>query len=186
MRMTLDRRLAEALEGASLTLRARGDYEEALRYAKRLLALDPLNESAHRLLMRIYSRSGDRSAAIRQFKECERILAQELAVSPVEETVMLFDAVMGNGHHVARQLPPDAALPAFGLVETLPLIGRDSERSRLISSIDSRNAGGRVVVIEGEAGIGKTRLLEDLLESARSMAMTTIVARCYEGEADVA
>lgn len=65
----------------------------AIGYAKRWLELDPLHEPAHRALMRIHARAGDRVAAVRQFHECKRILDRELGVSPLAETLTLACAI---------------------------------------------------------------------------------------------
>jgi DNA-binding SARP family transcriptional activator len=65
----------------------------AIPYAKRWLDLDTLHEPAHRALMRIHARAGDRVAALRQFHECERILDRELGVAPLAETVNLARAI---------------------------------------------------------------------------------------------
>ncbi len=70
-----------------------GDFSRALGHVKRRLALDPLHEPAHRDLMRLYARSGDRSAALRQYHEAMRLLDQELGVAPAAETRALHDAI---------------------------------------------------------------------------------------------
>ena len=64
-------------------------FDRGIAIAERLLALDPLLESAHRSLIRLYLRSGRREAAARQFQECARILSQELGIAPAEETQQL-------------------------------------------------------------------------------------------------
>ena len=76
------------------------EYERGIEYARRWLALDPLHEPAHRQLMQLYSRSGQQSAAIRQYQECVRILQEELGVEPEKETIELYEAIK------ARQLTP--------------------------------------------------------------------------------
>jgi len=70
-----------------------GKLAEAIGHAKRRLATDPLHEPAHRDLMRLYIKSGDRSAALRQYREAARLLDQELGVAPVDETRALRDAI---------------------------------------------------------------------------------------------
>ncbi len=179
------RELAAALEGASRTLAAQGDLDGATAFAERLLALDSLNETAHQLLMRIYSQAGDRPAAIRQYKECLRLLHEELAVAPVEETVRLFESI-ANGDGVSSQISPSATRPVSPSSSQLPLVGREAEWETLASVFDRISAGPEVVVVEGEAGIGKTRLLEDLLELARARGAVILSSRCYEGEANLA
>jgi DNA-binding SARP family transcriptional activator len=85
----LQQELAAVLE----RLASSEEPRRAIPYAKRWLDLDPLHEPAHRALMRIHSRAGDRGAALRQFHECERILDRELGVAPLAETVILARAI---------------------------------------------------------------------------------------------
>jgi tetratricopeptide (TPR) repeat protein len=70
-----------------------GDLLAALTHAKRRLALDPLHEPVHRDLMRLYARSGDRAAALRQYRELTLLLDKELGVAPIGETRALHDAI---------------------------------------------------------------------------------------------
>jgi DNA-binding SARP family transcriptional activator len=86
---SLRRELAGVLE----KLASSEEPRRAIAYAKRWLELDPLHEPAHRALMRIHARAGDRVAAVRQFHECERILDSELGVAPLAETAMLARAI---------------------------------------------------------------------------------------------
>ena len=85
--------LRQELAGALERLASSEEPRRAIAYAKRWLELDPLHEPAHRALMRIHARAGDRVAALRQFHECERILDRELGVAPLAETVMLARAI---------------------------------------------------------------------------------------------
>jgi predicted ATPase/DNA-binding SARP family transcriptional activator len=94
-------RVANALETLVAHHGHPDGYDEALRFARRLLALEPWREGAHRQLMRLYAWSGERAAALRQYAECERVLQQELGVRPDEETTLLYQAI-----HEGRELPP--------------------------------------------------------------------------------
>jgi ABC-type oligopeptide transport system substrate-binding subunit/DNA-binding SARP family transcriptional activator len=98
---SLRQELASALERLVRGHSTLGEYETAIPYARRWLALDPLHEPAHRCLMQLYAWSGQRSAALRQHGECERILGEELGVSPEEETTQLYKAIKAK-----RDLPP--------------------------------------------------------------------------------
>ena len=69
---------------------------------------------------------------------------------------------------------------------SLPLVGRSAEWAALIRAYERHGAGGYFVALEGEAGIGKTRLAEEFLAQVRAQGATTITVRCYEGEANVA
>lgn len=69
------------------------EYEVAIDFARRWLALDQLNEEAHRWLMKLYSWSGNHVAALRQYRDCELLLKRELGISPDEETLELYNAI---------------------------------------------------------------------------------------------
>lgn len=79
---------------------ARGTVAQAVEYGRRWLALDTLHEPAHRRLMKLYAWTGQRSAALRQYEECARLLEEELGVEPDPETTALYETIL------ARQLPP--------------------------------------------------------------------------------
>jgi DNA-binding SARP family transcriptional activator len=82
----LQRELASALRRLVELLVAEGEFEQAIPRARRWLELDPLHEPAHRELIRLYAWSGERAAALEQYRTCVRTLSQELGVPPVEET----------------------------------------------------------------------------------------------------
>ncbi|HKQ02042.1 MAG TPA: BTAD domain-containing putative transcriptional regulator, partial [Actinomycetes bacterium] len=83
----LRRELAGTLERLATAQIGQHHWDDAVDAARRWLALDPLHEPAHRQLMRIYTWSGRRGAALRQFQACQRVLEEELGVEPLEETV---------------------------------------------------------------------------------------------------
>jgi DNA-binding SARP family transcriptional activator len=85
--------LRRELSGVLERLASSEEPRRAIGYAKRWLDLDPLHEPAHRALMRIHARAGDRVAALRQFHECERILDRDLGVAPLAATVTLARAI---------------------------------------------------------------------------------------------
>ena len=70
-----------------------GNFESAIMYAQKWLALDRLNESAHRLLMQLYAWNGQQSAALHQYRECVQVLDRELGVGPLESTTRLYHAI---------------------------------------------------------------------------------------------
>ncbi len=196
---SLRRELAGALERLARGRGALGEWEAAVAHARRWLSLDVLHEPAHRMLMTLYAFSDERAAALRQYRECVRILDQELSVAPLEETTLLYRAIQEN------DLPPPPILSehepaALRATESPPaqtpaavprspdnlLVGRGPEWEALLGAYASIGEGGRAVVIEGEAGIGKTRLAEEFLAHVRERGATTIVARCYAGEKNLA
>ena len=161
---------------------AAGDAAGALVQAHRWLELDQLNEPAHRALIRLHARTGDRAAALAQYRECVRTLARELGVPPLEETTRLYEAISEG------TLEPPAAPPVPTPAEprTAPLIGRDADWRALLELWSGIGSAGRVALIEGEAGIGKTRLAEELLAHARAQGAAVLAGRAYEDEAGIA
>ena len=106
----LGRELGNALGRLVRGLTERGAYADAVGHAQRWLALDPLHEPAHRELIRLYALSGDRAAALAQYRDCVRTLSQELGVPPVDETAALFELV-SEGKLVAPPPPPPRPPP---------------------------------------------------------------------------
>ncbi len=178
---TLQRELGSALGKLVRALSEAGHYGKGIRYAQRWLALDPLHEPAHRALIRLYALDGDRAAALAQYRDCVRTLSQELGVPPVDETAALFEQV-SEGTLTAPVAPRVAAAPAAVVAPPgeLPLVGRATELAMLSSAVAGAVIDGRVVVVEGEAGIGKSRLARELLATVGGVVLT---ARCHEDEA---
>jgi DNA-binding SARP family transcriptional activator len=86
----LRRDFSEVLEKLVKALSDHGEFDQAIAYAQRWLAMDSLHEPAHRRLMQLYAWSGRRNAALRQYHTCVQILKEELSVPPLDETTQLF------------------------------------------------------------------------------------------------
>lgn len=156
-RRRLRHALVELADGAE---RAR-DWPDALGHAQELLALEPLSEEAHRRIMRLHYLAGDRAAALLAFDRCESVLKDEVGARPSAETLALLATV--EQAEAARAVAADGAalvLPARApaAVQRPPrLIGREAERRALHAAWRD----GRRVVVSGEGGLGKTRLVTD-------------------------
>ena len=72
---------------------ARGQYDQAIEFARRWLALDPLEEGVHRQLMRLHGLAGQPSEALRQYERCRSALERELGEKPEEETEQLREQI---------------------------------------------------------------------------------------------
>ena len=191
------RDLAAALERLARSQLAGGHWDRAIAAGRRWLDLDPLHEPAHRLLMTVYASASEEAAAVRQYRECVRILEAELGVAPLEETTSLYEAIRTG---VLRQTPA-AALP--GATDASPsgpadrpeeftaqagegpMVGRAAELQRLLDAARAIDADGRVLVIEGEPGIGKTRLARALVAQLATDGAVALEARAYGGEAAI-
>jgi DNA-binding SARP family transcriptional activator len=166
----LRRELAGALERLVRWHTAQREFESAAAYARRWLALDPLNEPAHSELMQLYAWSGQRPAALRQYRECVQVLQDQLGVSPQETTTQLYQAIReGRGPlPPAPDRRPDfpARLPPFlegeERVQRPVFVAREFELAQLDRYLDGALAGrARVVFVTGDAGTGKTALIQE-------------------------
>ena len=184
----LHRELTTALATVTREREEAGELDAALDTARRWVNTDPLHEPAHGALIRLYAATGDRAAALGQYRACVRTLSQELGVPPLSETKALYEAVnrgtyvMPSGAGTARartpkgpDRPPDP-----------PLVGRAEALDTARAVYDAVGADGRILLVEGEAGIGKTRFAEELLASVRRRGGRVVVGRAYEGEAGLA
>lgn len=191
---TLRRELETALETLVGRAMARNAWEQALALAHRRLALDPLREDAHCQLMRIYAAQGQPNAALRQYRECVRILEEELGVAPLAETTALYRAVQENRlpapAATAEPPPPPAqeapSPTAPSSVAGLPLVGRAAELTQIERLYRQIGPQGRLLALVGEAGAGKTRLAEQVVAWAQQQGAAVLAARCYEGEHNLA
>jgi DNA-binding SARP family transcriptional activator len=154
------------------------DYEAALSYAQTFLQHDPLKESAYRHLMRLHALRGSRSQVARLFQDCILTLERELGVEPSATTCKLYEQFLQ-----LSQRPP----PVCGGHNNLPLVGREREWQYLLARWREAAAGNPgMTLLLGEAGIGKTRLLEEFHEWAYRQGITVAYARCYAAQGRLA
>lgn len=116
--------------------RDRGEWTEAVRRAREILALDPLREHVHRALIEALHAMGDRPSAIRQFHLCRRLLDEELDVDPMPETRALHRRILDSGEQAGRApgVPPGSPRAMMaqvdGLLEELYEVAGRLERAR--------------------------------------------------------
>lgn len=139
---------------------ARLEYDAAIGYARRYLTTDELAEDVHRRLIALYAAAGNRSAALRQFERCAAILERELGVRPLPETRVVYEsALRDRGPAVPSGAPSLTWTTLPGL--DVPLVGREEAYRHLSQALSEAQDGrGQVVLISGEPGIGKSRLME--------------------------
>ncbi|MDQ3105606.1 MAG: AAA family ATPase [Actinomycetota bacterium] len=180
----LRRELTGTLSDLASAQEAAGDQIGALRTVQQWLSLDGLHEPAHRALIRLYAATGDRAAALVQYRECVRTLSRELGVSPLTETTQLYEAINRGSY---RQPPQVPRTPAVALEPPWsPFVGRGDALRALHAQYECLGTDGRVVLVEGEAGIGKTRLVEELLATLRGDGARVLAGRAYEDETGLA
>ncbi|MFQ5690184.1 MAG: AAA family ATPase, partial [Gemmatimonadota bacterium] len=156
-----------------------GQWGEMCLTALRLVKLDPLDEGAHRSLMRALWLHGDQQSALKHYAEVRSFLVKELPTGPSAETLELVERIKSSRPRASRPLQPGD--------QRLPLVGRASEFEKLRTEVRQiRSKRGRILVLRGEAGIGKTRLLEEMAKIAPVEGIAHFRSRCYPAEANVA
>jgi DNA-binding SARP family transcriptional activator/tetratricopeptide (TPR) repeat protein len=157
--------LAETLAARSAAAERDGDAADAARWSRLRCELDPLNEAAHADLIRQLAAAGDRAGALVAGREATDRLRAELSVGPGPS----LRAALAE----ARGPVAASTAPSMG---SRPLYGRAAELRTLMAAWTAARAGhGRVVLITGEAGIGKTRLVAELARRAENAGARTAI-----------
>ena len=124
--------------------RRQGDYARALAFARRLLALDTWQESAHQQVMALLAHSGDFNGALAQYETCRHLLADHLGVEPMPATTALYRRIQAARTRPRHNLPD----------QPTPFIGRETE----LTAVTDLLARHRLITIMAPGGMGKTRL----------------------------
>jgi DNA-binding SARP family transcriptional activator/tetratricopeptide (TPR) repeat protein len=169
---------------AALTERLAGAPADALSYARARVAVDPLAEAAHIAVMQLLATLGRPRDAIKQYESCRRILDSQLGRKPSAE---LEAARMALGQDPAPKvsLVPAAPEPArVARHARSPLVGRTAERAKLVELVGEAAQGtcARVLLVTGEPGIGKTRLLQEAADQTLARGGVALVGRAFEAE----
>lgn len=162
--------------------KANGAYEEALAYARRLTHHDSLNEEAHQEVMRLCFLLGRTSEAVQQFERCRSVLAEEMGTEPSEPTIELYQRIVKQRRSGVRPLGGGERAVLLGSRSEVPFVGREDERRSLVDSLERVLAGpGGVVLVEGEPGVGKTRLALEAADDAQWRGFEVSWGRCTPG-----
>ena len=177
------RMLVKGLSQLSAALAAEQEYAKAVEALERALASNPLQEDLQREVIRLVYLAGDRPGAIRRYDELRRLLDEQMGVPPMHETRSLYDAILldrlvdpapaaslarqpeqGRSHQLptAPQPTPPGELPFSGRGNELGLLRNASLEAKLI-------------LIQGEPGIGKTRLAEEFSRSQASQSAVWVL-----------
>jgi DNA-binding SARP family transcriptional activator len=160
-RQALERLYLDALAALIEEHSSCQDYDAAIACARSYLAVDELAEDIHRRLIELLGAAGDRASALRQFEHCTAILERELGVGPLPETQAVYQAIL------TTQPLPTAVPDSTPTWATLPsvrasLVGRRAALQELDGAFRQAKAGrGGMVLISGELGIGKSRLMQE-------------------------
>ncbi len=151
-----------------------GRMDEAIYWAERALEIFPVHEPLYRTLMRLYRETGNRARALETYARCKRILREELDASPMPETERLYQEILAETSHqnVVPSLPVTAPAPAPDSYNVAPrprvhtpvappLIGREEDLQWLDTIVAKAAPAGALILVDGEIGIGKTRLFTE-------------------------
>jgi predicted ATPase/DNA-binding SARP family transcriptional activator len=186
---------------------AHRQYDRGLPHARRLLDLDPLHEAAHRHLMTLFALSGQEAAALRQYEDCISLLDEEFGAAPDEETTRLYEAiktrrlepflVQAEESDEVSRARSSAGLPSQPTPQPLPsflgenaaprqasvptdFVGRERALSHLAAALESARAGqGQILFVIGEAGRGKTMLVQEFTRQAQADDANLVVVTGY-------
>ena len=179
-RSQLERQCVDLCDLAGAVRARTGDLAGAVEAARRRVWLQPLEEVGYRILMELQADLGDRAGAVSTYHHCASVLERELGVAPDPLTRQAFQRLMVHARPAAQ--PPAAADPGVrrpGLAAAR-LFGRSAELAVLQDAWRAAVAGGRgLVLVRGEAGVGKTRLVAEVAEMARSHGAVVAIARCF-------
>jgi len=163
-------------------------YDAAIEAARRLLRHDPLHEATYRQLMRLYALRGDRAAALRVYHTSVTVFERELGTEPSQVTRAAYESLLQSDTPSTSPTSPRTPTgPLTPRGTATPLLGRKAEWHHL-QEIWRKAAGGRpqIVILTGEAGIGKTRLADEMEAWVSRQGMTTANAHCYAAEGRLA
>lgn len=166
----LQRAAGGALDRLADGAAERGDHAAVIGYASARLRLDPCWEPAYRHLVRAHSGVGNRAEALQSYHRCAEVLRDELDVDPDPATKLVYDEVRRVVGEVPHPTP----------VSSASMIGRDAEFARALATWqETLDGASRLLLVTGEAGIGKSRLVTELARAAQGRA-TVARSRAYE------
>ncbi len=176
-------RVQQLLDALSRLYERAGDGERAIASVSSWLGFDPLHEESYRRLMQLRFSQGDRTGALRAYADCRDVLAGELQIEPQPETVALAKLIRhtaplrplpSQSPHLSSGQPPAKLLDG-------PFLGRSAEFGTLIECYQRVHAGqSHLVLLQGETGIGKTRLASEFLGWAQAQGADVLAGKALQ------
>lgn len=164
-----------------------GRYHRAAALCREALTQDRTRESIYQCLMTYHYRAGEQSLAIRAYEECRKILWDDLGVEPSPETGDLYQQILRRqlDNPVNEDIfpPADEGQYENARLATAEFVGRSVELGQLTTLVDRINRGpGSLALIEGEPGIGKSRLIQEVSAYAHQRGLPHYAISCYQIE----
>jgi DNA-binding SARP family transcriptional activator len=173
--------IEQVFDWLSQLQRAAGELEQAIATVERWRSFDPLNEDISLRLMQFQFATGNRIAALKTYHTYLEVLRKELGAKPSPKLVALAEVLRTSsspGRKNSHAQPPGLHASSARPFLPVPFVGRGAELSRLMSLYEQASCGQpQVVLLEGEAGIGKSCLAAAFLEWVRAQGAEVLVAR---------
>ena len=172
---------SQALEKLAQLSEEERDYADAIAWAQRLLHQDPVHEATYRRLMRLYALTENRATALRTYHACVSVLEQELDVEPDRETRQLYERLLLAKDRAELPAPASRRIPPTRLV------GRQAEWQQMLTLWQRVSRGeSHFLLVSGEAGMGKSRLVEELANWVSRQGLPTAHARAFAAAGELA
>jgi len=186
-RLVWRERHLSVLSGLAECLALKGNYTEAIGLCERALAIDRFGEEVRRRLMLYRYCAGEQALALQTYRDYARTLKEELGTVPPPDLARLKEMIEARdvpGVDTLRRYPkPRRAVRFPYSLSRTHFAGRDAEYASLVERLRETVTGqGGAVAVEGEAGVGKTRLVEEFLGHAKAKGARVLSGRCYERE----
>lgn len=178
----LRQQCAQLCDLATAAARLEGDHSTAMAMARRRIQLEPLEEAGYQVLMKLQAEAGGMAAAVGTYHRCASVLETELGVAPGTATRQLVRGVLtGAGGQ------PPVAIEERHRPADVGLVARNDELAQLQRLWRRTAVGGpAMVLVSGEAGVGKSRLVSALAAAAAHDGALTALSRCYAASGRIA
>ncbi|HEX2303045.1 MAG TPA: BTAD domain-containing putative transcriptional regulator [Gaiella sp.] len=163
----------------------RGRHAEVAGELERLVAEHPLRERFRGQLMLCLYRSGRQAEALAAYQDARRVLLEELGLEPGRALQDLERAILNHDRRLDAPVPEGSEERdrdgQLGRRAAGVFVGRERELGEVIAAFDDARSGrGRLVLLTGEAGIGKSRLADELTGHAQARGAHVLWGRCWE------
>ncbi len=159
-----------------------GDYGSAISFAQKAITINPLDEDIQGELMCLFHLSGKRTAALAQYEALKKLLEDELGVQPSAQTRELRQQILSDDRATSKPsslLRAASELPGSDQFARISIVGREAHFGALVRLVESVSRGTGVgVIVSGEAGVGKTKLVEALSTEAEYRGLEVLHGEC--------
>ena len=174
-------RIEQVFDWLSQLQNLEGELEQAIETVERWRSFDPLNEDISLRLMQLQFVTGNRIAALKTFETYQDVLMTELSAKPSRKLVVLAEVLRNASPPRSVHYGVGRCVSDLRPLLDIPFVGRGTEFSRLLRLYEqTSNSQPQVVLLEGEAGIGKTCLAAAFLDWARAEGAVVLEGRAFK------